>query len=270
MVPSFWSKACDMTDIVAKERIPRDSEDENQRGTLIDLYEWINRCALDIIGTTRLGVDFDSLHKPDASLNHAYRTVFIREPLSRLFVLLAFVLPIPLLLLLPLKFNRDIRAASQVVHGAAQDCVVDKQRRLARREPVQRDMLTVALQSGRLSAEQVVDDAMTFLAAGHETTSTATMWACIKLARRPYMQDRLRGEVHEMLPSPNSRASVTADKLATLPYLHAFCNEILRFYPSVPSLRRQACRDLTVQGVPIPKGTFISAIPAASNHSPDM
>ena len=89
-------------------------------------------------------------------------------------------------------------------------------------------------------------------------------WAVYALARNPEMQTRLRAEVHSKLrPSDH----LTAETLDSLPYLHAVCQEVLRFHAPVPMTQRACKTDTTIQGQFIPARTPIIICPWAINFS---
>lgn len=56
--------------------------------------------------------------------------------------------------------------------------------------------------------------------------------------------------------------------LDSLPYLNAVCNEVLRFYPPVPLIRRYSITPTTILGQTIPAGTRVILCPWASNRNP--
>jgi cytochrome P450 len=92
------------------------------------------------------------------------------------------------------------------------------------------DILSVALESGGFTDENLIDQLMTFLAAGHETTASAMTWATYLLAKHPEVQARLRAEIRENLPSiSDTDTAVSSSDIGRLPYLSAFCNEVLRY-----------------------------------------
>jgi cytochrome P450 len=113
---------------------------------------------------------------------------------------------------------------------------------------------------------ELVDQMMTFLAAGHGTTSHALQWAIYAPCKHPEIQDRLRKEVRSQLLSvADGRSVPSASHLDSLLYLRAVCNETLRLYPPVPSTIREALCDTTVGGYHIPKGTVFTISPAVTN-----
>lgn len=83
------------------------------------------------------------------------------------------------------------------------------------------------------------------------------------------MQARLRDEIRTHLRSPSSPKST--EDLATvmdnnMPYLHAICQEVLRYFAPVPVTFREAAVDTSITGTPIPAGTQIVICPRATNH----
>ena len=70
---------------------------------------------------------------------------------------------------------------------------------------------------------------MTFLAAGHDTTSAATSWALHLLAQHPREQDLLREELVEAFPD-KSKFNPTYDEINSLEYLNCIVKETLRLY----------------------------------------
>src|ERR1700731_2649901 len=68
---------------------------------------------------------------------------------------------------------------------------------------------------------------MTFLLAGHETTSVATCWALYFLAQHPHVQDLLREELVKAFPD-KSKFNPTFDEINSLEYLNCVVKETLR------------------------------------------
>ena len=76
-----------------------------------------------------------------------------------------------------------------------------------------------------LSDDELHDELLTLLFAGHETTATALTWAFHWLHRTPAVRERLLEEL-QTLPEP-----ADPDAIARLPYLSAVVNEVLRIHP---------------------------------------
>lgn len=76
-----------------------------------------------------------------------------------------------------------------------------------------------------LSAQEVAEQLLSFVVAGHETTATTLAWAMDQLHRDPALLTKLRAELDALGPSP------APDALVKLPLLQAVCDETLRLYP---------------------------------------
>ena len=80
----------------------------------------------------------------------------------------------------------------------------------------------------------------TFLAAGHETTATATGWLLCELAKNPDLQQKLREELLSV-----ETDTPTMEELNELPYLDKVVRETLRLHPPVTMTTREAqCDDV--------------------------
>jgi cytochrome P450 len=104
-----------------------------------------------------------------------------------------------------------------------------------------------------LSDDDVLDQMMAFMAAGHETSACSLSWTLWNLANDPESQQRLRDEVRSLLetrPRPSYR------ELQGLPWLNAVCSESLRLYPPLPACIRIAAEDTMLEEVFVPKGTL--------------
>nr|WP_290223629.1 cytochrome P450 [Trichocoleus desertorum] len=90
-------------------------------------------------------------------------------------------------------------------------------------------MMAVRDEQGQaMTDEEIRDELLTILFAGHETTATTLAWAFYQVHRNPQVLEKL---LHE-LDSRGDRSSPM--ELAQLPYLNAICQEALRMYPVLP------------------------------------
>lgn len=112
-----------------------------------------------------------------------------------------------------------------------------------------------------MSEKQLVDNLLTFLAAGHETTAKALTWALYLLARAPQWQDRILAEVGAVVGS----APLGAEHLERLPITRAVLKEAMRLYPPAPVMTRIAAEDMQLGPLHVPAGTFI-VIPIFAVH----
>ena len=96
-----------------------------------------------------------------------------------------------------------------------------------------------------LSEAQVVDNVVTFIGAGHETTALGVAWALSILAHRPALQEALGAEVAATCPD---RPATVDD---TLPLHGRVLDETMRLYPPAPAVGRAPREALELGGVPL-------------------
>ncbi|KAG7292359.1 hypothetical protein NEMBOFW57_002394 [Staphylotrichum longicolle] len=271
----FWAKSRDGVEAM-KEQILKDAAqgpDPEKRTAVFEAGNWASRITLDIIGVAGLGRDFDAIRNPDNQLTEAYARIFKPSRQARILQLLGMFLHPRLVALIPVKRNEDLGASARMIRAECAKMIQEKKLKLANKELNDVDILSVAMESGGFSDENLVDQLMTFLAAGHETTASAMTWAVYLLAKYPKIQERLRAEVREHLPpisSTDEGSTVSSVDIDRMPYLNAVCNEVLRYLSPVPLTFRIAASDTTILGQRIPKGTQIMLVPWAVNKSEAM
>jgi cytochrome P450 family 135 len=94
-----------------------------------------------------------------------------------------------------------------------------------------------------MSDQELRDQLVTLLLAGHETTATALAWSADLLTRNPHAMQRLTAEV---------------DAGDDDSYLRAVISESLRLRPVVPLAGRRLTSDLQVNGSTLPAGTDVT------------
>ncbi|OAL38606.1 hypothetical protein AYO20_02256 [Fonsecaea nubica] len=261
LYPIFWSKSREMVHEIQKQL-----ESSSEPRPSIEVSEWGSRATLDIIGVAGMGQDFNSLQDPTNELNRVYRAVFQPDRTAQILGLLSFFLPAWFLNNLPIDRNNQVQAASDVAKDTCRQLIAQKKQRMANKEPMQPDIISVALESGGFTDEELVNNMMTFLAAGHETTASAFAWAVYQLCQRRDIQARLRDEIRSHISSLDSD-DITAEVIDGMPYLHAVCQEILRLWAPVPLTLRDAACNTSILGHFVPKGTKVILSPWAINHN---
>ena len=263
LYPVFWSKSREVVRAMTAECRGREV-------TEMEVGNWASRCTLDIIGVAGLGRDFGAIQDADNELVKTYQKVFRPSKQSQILGLLGLLLPPWFLNRLPFKFNLDIAESAKTIRAVCKDMIRDKRIKIANKEAPDVDILSVALESGQFSDDKLTDHLMTFLAAGHETTASSMMWAVYMLCRYPDMQRRLRDEVRAKLPSVDDEADINSLDIDHMPYLNAFCSELLRYWSPVPLTVRETIGDTMIQGQMVPAGTRIILSPWATNMDREL
>ena len=113
-----------------------------------------------------------------------------------------------------------------------------------------------------LPDHNVIDQVLTFLVAGHETTAALLETALYYLARDPQLQKTLRQEVAD-------RGPLDYAAVAGLRGLRQLINECLRLWPPVPGFFRLARTDQDLGGFRIPAGRAVFVLSLAAQRDPD-
>lgn len=272
LYPIFWSKSRDLVQVLEHEI----SEQGSTKSDVVVMKTWATRTTLDILGLAGMDHDFQFLRNPKSTLVTHYEKT--QMPPTRAEILLGFVLSLfssnyeVLMTYIPTARVRRLNEGSKYIRQLCRDLIQEKRDKMGKTESqTDVDIISVALRSGAFTNENLVDQMMTFLAAGHGTTSHSLQWAVYALCKHQDIQTRLREEIRDRLPSISDPESViTAQELDSLPYLHAFCNEVLRFYPAIPGTARESMCDTTVAGYQIPKNTCFIIPMGIINQDPEL
>lgn len=146
------------------------------------------------------------------------------------------------------------------MHGLANSVIEERQNRGSEGVP---DLLDLLLEGEdpetkkRMSLDQLRDNLMTFIVAGHETTALTLSWAIYLMARYPEHQKRARQEAQTVL---NGRIA-GADDVPNLPFIRQVIDETLRLYPAAAIISRTAMAPDTLCGREVrPKDSVIIPI----------
>ena len=194
----------------------------------MDVNAEMTGLALDVVGRTIFDADVESEAPEIRDVLEAGMRVFHR-----------FLLPgADLLWRLPLPATRRFDAAKRDVDAMLMRMIAERPRNTARDPGLLDHLLALRDEDGRrvLTDEQIRDEAITLMLAGHETTAQALTWTWYLLARNPEVEVELRDELRPVL---GDRPPVAAD-CPRLPFTEAVVRESLRLYPPVWALARIA------------------------------
>jgi cytochrome P450 len=116
-----------------------------------------------------------------------------------------------------------------------------------------------------MNDQQIRDELMTMLIAGHETTANALAWTWYLLSQHPEVEQHLYSEIDEVLGGK----APTLEHLPDLKYTNMVLEEALRLYPPGGIFGRKAIADDELGGYRIPANSMIIVSPYATQHHPD-
>lgn len=125
------------------------------------------------------------------------------------------------------------------------------------------DLLGILLDSG-MSDQEVRDELVTMVIAGHETVAGALTWTLMLLAEHPGAQDRARDEL-----AGHGGPVTLLDHRDRLPWTRAVVDEALRLYPPAWAVSRRTHRADRVGGVDVPAGTMAIISPWLVHRRPE-
>lgn len=217
-----------------------------QAGEIHDVHEDMMRLTLEIAAKTLFDVDMaDQADEVGQALAFAiaYFDQWQRNPIA---MLLPENVPTP--------GNLRSRKVIQRLDAIAYELI--RQRRESGQDTG--DLLSMLLHTqyedgSQITDQQVRDEVMTILLAGHDTTALAMTWMLYLLSQHPEVEAKLVTELQTVL---NGRNPTFAD-LPQLRYTDRVVKEALRLYPPVWGMARRANTDSEIGGYPIPKGSVI-------------
>jgi len=183
-----------------------------------------------------------------AELSRSLNTLMLNSIGGRL------LLP-PLVRYLPLPGMRAVRRAVDDMNAAVYEII--RQRRSSDR-PTAGDLLSILMHArdedgSRMTDEQLRDEVLTFLLAGHETTALALSWALYLLSQNAGAEEKLHEEVDRVpalgLPGVSDLPSLT--------FADSVIRETMRLYPPAWSVARTAVADFELEGYRIPAGANV-------------
>jgi cytochrome P450 len=110
-----------------------------------------------------------------------------------------------------------------------------------------------------LGEQEIYEQLLTFVIAGHETTATTLSWALYELHSNRGLLEELRA--HVVMPGNDS-----PEALMALPLLRAVIQETLRRHPPVPIVSRRCVRPLQLGDYALPPGQTVGAAVYMAHH----
>jgi cytochrome P450 family 110 len=114
-------------------------------------------------------------------------------------------------------------------------------------------MMTARDENGQpMTNQELRDELMTLLFAGHETTATALAWAFYWIHSLPSVREKLLQELDSLGENPDPM------EIFRLPYLSAVCQETLRIYPvGMLTFPREVKSPVELMGHQLEPGTVV-------------
>lgn len=218
-----------------------------QDGTTIDMREAMMQLTLNIVGKTLFDVDLETEGQEIAeSLNT------LMEQFGMMFLPFSEFLE-----KLPIPAMRRLQKARERLDAIVYRIIRERR---ASQEIDRGDLLSMLLLAqdvegdGKgMTDEQLRDECLTIILAGHETTANALSWTWMLLAQNPAAEVKLHQEIDSVL---NGRLP-TIDDLPPLKYTEMVFAESMRLYPPAWGIGRKAIEDHNFGDVQVKANTMV-------------
>lgn len=233
--------------------------EENRLGTAepLDVFQQMSGLTLTIVCKALFGADMVSYKQ----------RVF--EALGTAIRLEAQAFYTPGLIFLPTPQRHALYKARDALYAVVDELIAQRR---ARSTAGENDLLTMLLEARDaetglgMNDQQLRDEVITLMVAGHETTSGALTWTLLLLSQHPEIEARLREEYTRVL----DRRAVTVEDLPQLTFGRMVLEESMRLYPPAWAFGRQARASDEIGGYRIAKGAFVLLFPTATHRHPDF
>ncbi|KZB84155.1 cytochrome P450 [Amycolatopsis regifaucium] len=215
----------------------------------VEILHEMTGLTLGVLGKTLLDADLGGF----ASLGHSFEAVQDQAMFEA--VTLSMVPQWA-----PLKKQLRFRESRDDLRRIAEELV---EQRFANPVENGEDVLSRLIDSAG-TREQMRDELITLLLAGHETTASTLGWAFHLLDEHPDVAAKLRAEADSVLGDQLP----THEDLHRLPYTARVVEEVMRLYPPVWLLPRVAQADDEIGGYHIPAGSDVVVVPYTLHRHP--
>ena len=243
----FSSRILELTDECVERSLNRE----------VNICEEMMKLALRIVGHTLLG---DDMTEHSRAVGEAL-DVILHELPARVYSLL------DIWEFLPTRRNRAFRTAIGTLDCIAHDIIGQRQEHpMERRDLLGTLMTTPDTKTGKLlTPDELRDEILTFLIAGHETTANLMAWTFYLLSENPPAIEALRLEADRVYDS-----NLTGRLLDELRFTEQVLKESLRLYPPVWLIRRYVRDDDVLGRCRIPARSTVIACPFVTHRLPDL
>ncbi len=218
----------------------------------LNLHHEMLNVTLSVAGMTLFGLDLTAEHN---LMGQTFQTLV--QALAN-YVLLPFP---PLSV--PTPRNRRIQEALHTLNTLVYDLIRERREQKTDTGDLLSLLLAADEDGSGMNDQQLRDEIVSLLFAGHETTASTLTWVWYELSQHPEIEQRLWEEIDTVLHGEYP----TVAHLPQLPYVHMVINEALRLYPITASIPRRTLTNDTICGYRIPaKHVVFANIYAAHLH----
>jgi cytochrome P450 len=216
-------------------------EAQSARGELVNVTDDMSELTLEIVLLSIFGTDLERLSK---EMGGNPFDIVTKEPAR------------------DLKFAYRFRQLSKLVGTLAARRKVEKTEHF--------DFLQMLIDArdketgAPMSERELIDEAMTLIVAGHETTASGLNWTWYLLSQNPEAEKLLHAEID----AAAEKAEPSLTEMEALGYTRNVVDEALRLYPPGWLLSRRTIQPDVLSGFAVPAGTDVLLCPYLLHRHP--
>jgi cytochrome P450/NADPH-cytochrome P450 reductase len=234
---------------------------QGKHGQPVNITDDYTRLTLDTIALTGFGYRFDSFR--DEELHP-----FLQALLGALGESLKRSQELPMMTKLRKADDKKYRQNIELMRRLVESVIKERRQGNGGGEDDLLGLMLAAVDPDtgrRLTDDNVRDQVLTFLIAGHETTSGLLSFATYSLMRNPHVLAQAYAEVDRMLPGDTVPDYETIMKLDVIPRV---LEETLRLWAPIPMIGKAPLEDTVIGGYELKKGTRVNILefPLHTHH----
>ncbi|MCD9020293.1 cytochrome P450 [Cohnella silvisoli] len=261
LTPVFYKERIQTYAQIVQEETER-LADSLEDGVPVPMHEVMMQLTLGIIARSLFKTELDA----DKAELAAAVDVTIRQTAGTIFspIIIPFAIPTPG----NVKHKRAIRTLEAMIYEAISKGKRDPD---AYADSMLGLLLDTKDESGNaLSDQEIRDQMMTMLLAGHETTANALVWAWYCLERAPGARQRLHEELDVIRLNEESSGGERLsayDRYREMSFTKQIVQETLRLYPPAWAILRESEQELVMLGDHFPKNSSFLISPYAIHRN---
>ncbi len=233
-------------------------------GDSIDIRREMRRLTLSIVGASLFGAEFRD--SADAIAN-----VLRGVTRKSMFLAPAFAFLEPLAVAYrrlfpngPSLFFRKERSSLDRIIAPLIGCGRARQSESPGKDVLSMVMQGIGGEENALTDEEVRNEIVTFVLAGHETTAIALTWTWYLLGRHPHIAEQMHAEIDSVLKN----GALTLANVSELKYTTQVFHEAVRLFPPALAFARRPKRKLRLGDYDIPGGASVFISPYVTHRNP--
>ncbi|MDX1696493.1 MAG: cytochrome P450, partial [Ketobacteraceae bacterium] len=225
------------------------------QGEVFDVSQEIFRLALDVVGRSLFGQELADQQEKISGWTDVFLEYLVKIPVP---IISEPWFPSPI----NLKMKKALSELEEFCRGIIQARKSDPKKH----DDFLQELIDAEDEDSheRMTEQELVEEIISFLLAGHETTAHAISWTLFHLSQNPECLSKARDEIASISPS----GEPAFEDLNKLEYVSAIIKEVLRLNPTAWVITRAASEDQELGNAHIRKGEMVLFTPYTLHRNP--